>query len=283
MKALPFKIPKPENSALIYQIDSGSFFYDQLHQHAEIQISFIEKGEGTLVVGDSINDYQSNDIVVIGGYVPHVFRSDTEAANESKMYSLFFDRTSFGDNFFELPDTKSTNRFFKATEYGIKVLSQKKKIIKKFKKLEKQNKFERVVTLLQIIGIINKSKTTALSSFLYKRKYSDNEGKRMTAVFKYTMEKYNEPISLETISGIANMSKNAFCRYFKKRTNKTFFQFLIELRVENACKLLSNHQDLAISTISEQCGFQNTSNFNRKFKAIKGGTPSQYRLKRFNG
>jgi AraC-like DNA-binding protein len=73
------------------------------------------------------------------------------------------------------------------------------------------------------------------------------------------------------------MSKNAFCRYFKKRTNKTFFQFLIEIRIENACKMLHTNKDYSISYISELCGFQDIANFNRKFKELKGVSPSYYR------
>lgn len=281
MKVLPFKIPKPKNEALVYQVDKKKNFYDQLHQHGEIQISFIEKGSGTLIVGDTINEYKPNDILVIGGYVPHVLKSDINIANGSLMYTLFFDRESFGKNFFDLVDLESTQDFFKDAEYGMKLLTKKKKIIKEFKGLKKQNKVERIATLLKIINYIGKAETKALSSFVYKKKYTDDEGKRMNDVFRFTMENYFDPITLDEISGIANMSKNAFCRYFKKRTNKTFFQFLIEIRIENACKLIQNNPDFSISFISEQCGFQNTANFNRKFKEIKGVTPSFYRLNRY--
>jgi AraC-like DNA-binding protein len=281
MKVLPFKIPKPENEALIYQVDREKVLYDQLHQHSEIQISFVEKGAGSLIVGDTLNEYKANDILVIGGYVPHVFRSDVSASNESVLYTLFFDKTSFGKDFFDLSDLKGTQDFFKDAEYGIRVLSRKKEIIRHFNKLEKQNKIQRIATLLKIINHINKAKKTTLSSFVYKKKYTDDEGKRMNDVFKFAMENFYEPITLEEISEKANMSKNAFCRYFKKRTNKTFFQFLIEIRIENACKLIYNNADLSISSISEKCGFQNVANFNRKFKEIKGVTPSHYRIQRF--
>jgi AraC-like DNA-binding protein len=94
------------------------------------------------------------------------------------------------------------------------------------------------------------------------------------------MEKFYEPITLEEIADKAHMNKNSFCRYFKKRTNKTFFQFLIEIRIDNACKLINSNPDLAISLISEQCGFRTIANFNRKFKEIKGATPTVYRGQR---
>ena len=280
MKVLPFKIPKPKNEALIYQEDHERIFYDQLHQHQEIQISLIVKGAGSFVVADTINEYQENDILVIGGYVPHVFKSGSNNGDESVMYSLFFTKNSFGNDFFELSDMASAKDFFKDSEFGMKVLSKKQKITKQFNKLKYQNKIDRIASLLKIINLISTAETTPLSTFVYKKKYTDGEGKRMNDVFKYAMEKFYEPITLEEIAEKAHMNKNSFCRYFKKRTNKTFFQFLIEIRIENACKLIYSNPDLSISNISEQCGFGTIANFNRKFKEIKGVTPTDYRRQR---
>jgi AraC-like DNA-binding protein len=173
-----------------------------------------------------------------------------------------------------------TKEFFKGSEYGLKVLSKKQKITKQFNKLSHQNKIERVATLLKILNLISTAESTPLSSFVYKKRYTDDEGKRMNDVFEYAMEKFYEPITLEEIADKAHMNKNSFCRYFKKRTNKTFFQFLIEIRIENACKLITSSPDLSIAMISEQCGFGTIANFNRKFKEIKGLTPTDYRRQR---
>lgn len=277
MKVLPFKIPKPKNEALVYQIDREQVFYDQLHQHGEIQISYVEKGSGSLFVGDRINEYKAGDVLVIGSFIPHVFRSDARSKEESLMHTLFFDQNSFGQDFFQLTDLSSTQNFFKKSAFGMMVQSRKSKIIPLFSKLSNQNKVEQIASLLMIINQINKSKTIPLSSFVYRKSFTDDEGKRMSKVYDYAMERYQEPITLDEIAEKANMSKNAFCRYFKKRTNKTFFQFLIEIRIENACKLMVKNPELSIAAIAEQCGFNNIANFNRKFKAFKGCTPTQYR------
>ncbi|MDC6362530.1 MULTISPECIES: AraC family transcriptional regulator [Flavobacteriaceae] len=277
MKILPFKIPKPKDEALVYQEDREKVFYDQLHQHAEIQISYIEKGAGTLIVGDSINEYKTNDILVIGSYVPHVFRSDTNTTDESVMRTLFFDQDSFGKDFFALPDLAATHPFFQQSVYGMKVVSHKENTIALFKQLRQQNKLEQIASLLLIINQITKSETQPLSSFVYNKAFSDDEGKRLNKVFDHVMDHYHEQITLQEVSEIAHMSKNAFCRYFKKRTNKTFFQFLIEIRIENAGKRIIYRPELPISLVSELCGFSNLANFNRKFKELKGCTPTQYR------
>ncbi|MEC7264428.1 MAG: AraC family transcriptional regulator [Bacteroidota bacterium] len=277
MKVLPFKIPKPKDEALVYQVDQEKVLYDQLHQHGEIQISYVQEGFGTLIVGDSINEYREGDILIIGGFIPHVFRSDASANKESVVHTLFFDYNSFGKDFFKLSDLALANEFFRQSEYGMKVLTNQDKIIALFNLLARQDKVEQIATLLLIISQITKSQTEPLSSFVYRKTYSDDEGKRMSNVYEYAMERYHEQISLEEISERANMSKNAFCRYFKKRTNKTFFQFLIEIRIENACKLLSGQPESPVNGIAEQCGFSNIANFNRKFRELKGCTPTQYR------
>ena len=154
MKVLPFKIPKPEQEALVYKEDHEVYFYDQLHQHEEIQISFIKKGSGSLIVGDSINTYNKNDILVIGGNIPHVFKSDVEAAPESIMYTLFFTKHAFGNNFFQISDMEATKDFFRPAEYGMKISKNHNKIIRVFNKLQNQNKIQRIASLLKIINQI---------------------------------------------------------------------------------------------------------------------------------
>lgn len=277
MKVLPFKIQKSEQEALIFQEDIGQRFYEQLHQHEEIQISYIVKGAGTLIVGDSINNFNEKDIFVIGENLPHVLKTDKSVSESVEMLTLFFSKTSFGTAFFSLNDMRSAERFFEKSAYGMKVMSYNQKISEYFIGLKRQNKIERVASFLLILNLIIGSETEPLSYFVNRKKYTEDEGKRMSDVFEYAISSFNTSITLEEVAEIANMSKNSFCRYFKMRTNKTFFQFLIEIRIENACKMLVEDKYFSISQISELSGFQDITNFNRKFKELKGLSPSQYR------
>mgnify|MGYP000216616752 FL=1 len=277
MKVLPFKIPKSKDVALIYQEDEGEIFYDKLHQHEEIQLCAIVKGEGSLVIGDSINEYKIGDILIIGSNLPHVFKSDTSNFETSLMKTLFFTKTSFGEEFFELGDFAEMQKLFKISESGGIVTSNKTEISALFSSLKKASNFERFIIFLKIVNELLNAEINPLSKFIYQKKYSDNEGKRMSNIMEFTMNNFNKEIDLDTIAGISNMTPNAFCRYFKQRTNKTYFQFLIEVRIENACRLLKNH-DALIAEVSEKSGFKNISNFNRKFKDNKGTTPSKYRI-----
>lgn len=277
MKVLPFKIPKPEQNGLIFQIDYTALFYDKLHQHEEIQVSFIVEGQGTLIIGDTINQFSKDDILIIGSNVPHVFKSDVNVSKKSHMLSLFFTKRSFGAHFFELEEVKELEGFFKRAKHGFKTTSKFKLIKDLFFKIENSSKLNRFIILLQLLKITSKCNYKSLSSFIYDKKYSDNEGHRMRNVFEYTMNHFEKEITLDSIAEVANMTKNAFCKYFKKRTNKTYIQFLNELRLEHACKLLLLNKDLSISEIAEKSGFNNMSNFNRQFKAVKQLSPTEFK------
>ena len=277
MKVLPFKIPKPENSAIVLQEDKEVYFYDKLHQLEEIQISIILEGQGTLLVGDTINYYKKGDVLVIGSNLPHVFKSDRLENITSHMLSLFFTKTSFGNDFFELEELKELRNFFKRSEHGFKITSSKKVAHQYFSQLKTAPKFKLFTSLLEIIKITSTSNYKSLSSFIYDKKYTDTEGKRMREVFEYTMTHFKSDISLETIASVATMTKNAFCKYFKKRTNKTYFRFLNELRIEHASKLLVEEKDFSIADIAYSSVYKNISNFNRQFKTIKKVNPSGFK------
>lgn len=282
MKVLPFKIPKTAEDTLIIQEDRNWILYDQFHQHEEMQISMIIEGKGTVLVGDTFIEFKKNDIIIFGSNIPHVWRS-IRTKKESYMISLYFTKESFGDTFFELPEFEGLHSFFQNAQYGIKMLSKKKKLRKLFTEISKtNNRLIRFTIFMRILHAIREARSQPISSFLSKKIYSDHEGKRMASVLESVMNNFNKEFSLKDAADLASMTPNAFCRYFKQRTNKTFFQFLIEVRIENACRLLASKKEITISEASFSSGFKNLSNFNRKFKEIKGVTPSHYKKKLYN-
>jgi AraC-like DNA-binding protein len=193
------------------------------------------------------------------------------------MLSLFFTKNSFGPNFFLLPELSEIKPFFKRCKHGFRVTSKQKQIRELFLRIEHESKLNQLIGLFEILKLTSSCSYSSLSSFIYNKAYSNNEGERMRNVFEYTMNNYQQHISLDSVSEVANMTKNAFCKYFKKRTNKTYIQFLNELRVEHATKLLQNNTDLSVAEIAEKSGFNNISNFNRQFKLKKNKSPKTYR------
>ena len=277
MKILPFKIPKLEHDALIYQEDKALYFYDKLHQHEEIQVSYIAEGTVTLIVGDTINDYNKGDILVIGANLPHVFKSEHKSNIISNMITLFFTKDAFGEHFFSLEELRELQPFFKRSNNGFKISNRVNELQSYFFKLKESTKLERFIVLLELLKLLSKSKYSTLSSFIYEKNYNDTEGNRMRDVMEYTTNNYHKNISLDMVATVSAMTKNAFCKYFKKRTNKTYFRFLNELRIEYASNLLIENNDVSIANIAYQSGFKNVSNFNRQFKTIKGISPKKFR------
>lgn len=276
MKVLPFKILKTRDQNLLYQEDRNMILYELLHQHEEIQISLIEKGSGNLLVGDTFTSFKEGDIIVFGKNLPHVLKSEELCS----MVSIFFTKECFGKEFFNLPDLEEISSFLDESDKGILVNSNQEKIKRLFSEFAEASKLSRFQLFLNILEVINNSEKKQLSSFLYNKELSLNEGKRMSLVFDYLMKNVDKEVTLQEVAKVAAMSKNAFCRYFKQRTNKTFFQFLIEIRIERACGLLIKNPDLSVTAVSELCGFKNLSNFNRKFKEIKSVSPKMIKKAR---
>ncbi|APQ18350.1 AraC family transcriptional regulator [Maribacter hydrothermalis] len=275
MKVYPFKIPKPIDEHLIVQIDKEPIFYNRLHQHEEIQISCILNGTGKLLVGDSIHQFSTGDLFVIGSNLPHIFKS-IQGETDAHMVTVFFTAKTFGEDFFKLPYFNELDIFFRKSIAGFKVISNTKNICEQLIKISSEQKLARFISFLKLIEHISLETTEPLSKFIYNKTLSTNEGERLQIVFDYVFKNFQNPIALAEVAKMAFMTPNAFCRFFKERTNKTFFEFLIELRIEHACQLLNFKKELNINLVSDRSGFNSISNFNKKFKKIKGITPTQY-------
>lgn len=276
MKVLPFSIPKPENANLVFQEDIGEKFYDKLHQHQEIQLSCILQGEGSFFIGDSLGSFQKGDIFMIGEHVPHVFSSEPQK-DKAHMISLFFTQQSYGRQFFDSAELSGLKKVFKSCERGFKVNSNHSRLKDLLLEMREKSPVGRVIGLLQILEILSKSRTQILSSPVNSRKYGEEEGKRMRDIMEYTFQNFDRKLGIAEVAAVANMTPNAFCRYFKQRTKKTYIAFLLEIRVGHACKLLHRNREMNIAEIAFRSGFNNLTNFNRKFKSIKGLTPTAYR------
>lgn len=276
MKVLPFKIPKSENTSLYIQEDLGTAFYGKLHQHEEIQISLVLKGTGTFIIGDCVGEFSPNSVFVIGENLPHVFKSD-ELVKNVHMITVFFTKRSFGVQFFDLPLFQNIQKLFNDAQLGIRIESDIEMLASKIIAINVKNKLEQFINFLEVLQLLSASKYSTLSSLINRKKYAGAEGKRMRAIFQHSMNNFHKTIELREIADIANMTPNAFCRYFKQRTNKTYVNFLIDIRIGNACKLLRSDNEMSVTEICYKSGFNNLANFNRKFKALKGMTPSEFR------
>jgi AraC-like DNA-binding protein len=284
-KVIPFKIPKSQKEFVRFQIDKGEHFYDKLHQHPEWQLTFILEGKGQLMVGDYIGRFEPGDVFLLGANIPHVFRSDEEyfkgdTDKLSVSNTLFFDFDALGKGIWEVEEFLELKLFVGSIKgcFAVKG-STRNLLIEEIRKFEHVSGLAKILGSLEILNAIHHSgDLVQLNRLAPIRDYSEAEGNRMRNVMQFILAESQRNISLNDVSEVANMSKEAFCRFFKERTGKTFTEFLNELRIHKACHLLQE-TDISISQAAYQAGFQNLSYFNRAFKKFRGETPKEFRIR----
>jgi AraC-like DNA-binding protein len=283
MKILPFKIPKTSQESFRLQEDREHHFYDYLHQHPEVQLTLILSSEGKVIAGDYIGTFKPGDIFLIGANLPHVFRNDSryyEQGDDSTAhsYTVFFEWQSFGEKFLSLPELKRLQEFTKVSDRGLYIKDPvRNRISQLMKQMFRTSEMDRLIVLLKILNILSHAESIdpLASSGIYND-FDEIDGKKLADVYRFTMNEYHRKIHLDEVADVANMTTNSFCRYFKKRTRKSYIDFLTEIRIGQARKLLQLN-DLSISQICFEVGFNNLSNFNRKFRELCEITPTEFR------
>lgn len=284
MKALYFRMPKTEIESFRVQIDQMPYFYDTLHYHPELQITLILKSTGTLFAGDGIHRFQPLDVLIMGSNLPHVLRNDQDyylpASNkEAHSISIFLKKESLGKGFFDLPEMQPVKELWHHASRGIRITNNApNELTEQLRTIENTQGIHRLVQLLGIFESLAKTppenkEFLSSAAFLSPQKDADNQ--RLNDVIDYVMKNYTREIKLSEIAEVAHMTSEAFCRYFKLRTRKTFSGFLNEIRIGNACQMLVTEK-YNVSEVCFACGFNNLSNFNRQFKKFTQLTPSQY-------
>lgn len=283
MKILPFKIPKTSQESFRLQEDYEVHFYDNLHQHPEIQLTLILESDGKVIVGDFIGAFKPGDIFLIGANLPHVFRNDrkyydNQREGQAHSLSIFFEWKTFGETFLSMPEMAHLNELAKNSERGLLIQEPiKSRVAQLIKHMFKKTGMDRIIVLLKILSILssNTNMEPLASSGVYSD-FDEQDGRKLADIYRFTMNEFHRKISLDEVADLAHMTTNSFCRYFKKRTRKSYVDFLTEIRIGHARKLLQQN-NLSISQISMEVGFNNLSNFNRKFRSVCSITPTEFR------
>jgi len=282
-KIISFKIPKSNKEFVRFQVDEGKHFYDKLHQHPEWQLTIILEGKGQLMVGDYMGRFEPGEVYLLSANVPHVFRSDEEyfqnsTDKKSGSNTVFFDFEALGKGIWEVEEFLDLRQWVSRIK-GCYALTgdTKVKLAKEILGFGTKSGLEKILSALKMIHVIEQSKDmTQLNKLVPVRDYSELEGKRMGNVMAFILAESHRNVHLKEVADVANLSKEAFCRFFKDRTGKTFTGFVNELRIHKSCHLL-RETDFSISQIAYQCGFQNLSYFNRAFRKYIQNTPKSYR------
>lgn len=282
---LPFfqKIEANINHSFYVAHMNFKHFPNPLAFHPDIELLFVVKGAGTLIVGDSIERFKSSDIVLIGENTPHVWYSDKKCTQKDSNLSseaifILFKKDIFGEPFWQLPELKNILNLIQLSQRGIRLEGNtSEEVALLTRSITTASGFKRIGLLFSILEIIaSKKEYRLMTSPAVQEMINKSDSIRLNKVYKYVINNYQEDIQLEEAAAIANLSAPAFCRYFKKRTNKTFIQFLNEIRITNACRLLLE-EDISIASVCYSCGYTSVSYFIKKFREITGHTPLTYK------
>lgn len=252
------------------------------HYHPEFELLYITQSTGIRFVGDSVAHFFPGDLVLVGPNLPHVWRNDVSYYSEDnektvKTVVIKFQKNFIGDNTFDAPEFLEINKMLSDSKYGI---SFGKKITNSLHNdllgLSELRDTEQFIKLLSVLYKLSTSNDKKLLSSSDMRQYTSKDSHRIDNVLRFISDSYSKQISLDDVADIACMTPNSFCRFFKKRTNKSFTGFLNEVRIRNASRLLIQ-ENLPVNDVCYLVGYNSITNFNKQFKKIMGSTPKQYR------
>ncbi|WP_295711651.1 AraC family transcriptional regulator [Mucilaginibacter sp.] len=290
MKVLQFTIPVPHDKSVIADQFSLPYFYPYLHRHKETQITWIQQGEGTLIAGNNMHHFAPGDVFLLGANLPHLFKSNPEYfENETEdaisALSIFFNTEGILTALFDLPEMRGYKLFIQQHQQGFKIPADDAEYIltnmTSLRDASGADQLMQFMKLLKGLSGINQQ-LQPLSSYGNLPGITENEGIRIGNIYNYIIQNYAEAITLEDVAKAAFMTSESFCRYFKKHTGNTFITFLNEVRINEACKMLTGNKSDSIAAVAYRCGFKSITNFNRVFRSVTQSSPREY-LENYNG
>ena len=282
MKALFEKITISEQNSLLVRRFQQPQFDVPWHYHPEYELTYIVRGDGRRFVGDHVESFVAGDLILIGPDMPHFWRSDeeyyqSESTLEAEWVVVQFP-VAFSQNVLaNLPEAGSVAALLNQARYGVRFSPAVSALVApKIEELTSQTGLAQVLSVLHILDELAADQgAQLLASDGCQLAPGTAETERMKRVFEFILNHFREEIRIEQIASIAGLAPAAFCRYFKRRTRKSFVEYLNELRIGHARKLLTN-VDLSVGQIGQECGFNNISHFHRQFKLHTGMTPLRY-------
>lgn len=269
-------IPSPESSFRCFnrKLDSFPFYW---HQHDEYELTLIISGKGRRFVGDSIDNYDRNDLVLIGPNLPHTW-SSFAGQNRCQAVVIQFGSDLLADATGSMPEFRHIHRLLKDSDRGLffsgNALSR---VISRIKCLPELGGLQRLFSLLELLQFLEKNfARNHISGKLFQQSSGKPQKHRIETALGFIAGHYDSSICLEDAAHTAHMSPAGFSRFFKRTTGKTFIQYTNELRISRACQLLIS-TDMPITQICFASGFQSLSNFNRRFRQLKELSPRCYR------
>jgi AraC-like DNA-binding protein len=275
------KTPSTQWESFHCEVVRGASYNATWHFHPELQLTLVIRSRGHRLVGDKFAPLTHGDLVLVGSNLPHVWQQDkTHGSSPNAVHAIVvrFLETFLGRDFLEIPEAEPLRRLFRRAARGLQVTGRSRDVVAaKMERLAHARGLERVAELLSILDTLAHSKELRpiASPGFVPNLASEDQG-RMQRVCDYINTHLSDTIDRAAVAREAHLSVGAFSRFFRVRTGKTLPEYVNELRVGRACRLLADEQ-AKITDIALECGFRNLANFNRRFREITKMTPRDYR------
>jgi AraC-like DNA-binding protein len=282
MRPQLLKVSKEPRHSFSVRQDLMPCINNRWHYHSEVELIHFKKGSGTQFIGDSIKEFKAGDVVIVGSNLPHYWKFDdsffdVESTRTVDVRVAHFNENFWGQEFLLLPENLLIKSLLEKAKRGVQVTGRtRERVAEVLESLLETDGVQRVMLLMQALAIIAECKEPlVLSSIGFKQDSFETEDDRINVIYDYSLKNFKRVIQLDEIAQVASISPNSFCRYFKSRTRKTYSQFLIEVRVGHACKLLIEN-NISIKQLCYESGFNNFTSFHKYFKMITGKSPLNY-------
>lgn len=273
-------LKEPDVCVVLDSFNNG--FDYPIHNHPEFELNLIAGISGTRIVGDNTELYSDFDLVLLGPYLYHKWDGDEAMQRAGQPYRVITIQFSIG--LFDGPLFQK-ERFYKIRKLlhdaarGIKFHGKTfETAMQKMIALTEDKGFASIIDFMQLLDLLSQStEATFLASEGFSPQALQSDSNRIQVVYSYILKNFADHlIKLGDVAALANMSSSAFSHFFQKCTTKSFTQFLLDVRIGHACKLLLS-TDQTINQICYASGFNNVANFNRLFKKYRSCTPVEYR------
>jgi AraC-like DNA-binding protein len=282
MKPALEHLPKEKDNSFVVKFFDYNYYPTPWHYHPEYEIVMVTESTGKRFIGDHISDFRPGNLAFLGPNIPHTYRNDEKyyegrSAIRAKSIVIHFTESSLGNDFLELPEAKPLHNLFDESLHGLDIFGETHdSISKKLYAIVKLSGLKRWLCLVDILLELSESKTLSPITKTTHIGYNEKESKRLCSVFDWITSNFEKDIKLAEAAQIAQMNENAFSRFFSLRTRKTFSGFVQELRLQKAAKLLVEN-DMTITEVCYECGYNNVSNFNRQFLNHYQMNPMRYK------
>lgn len=273
-------IPTGPSQAFVFKIDQD--IWPVYHYHPEYDILLSLKDHaGEYLSGDHIGRLARGTLFMNGPNIPHVLHSgkpDDADPLRPSLAVIQFSRESLGEELLRKQEMQPVREFLEAAERGFEFHgATARSAAEMILAMEGQTPFERFLQLLRLLKHFAASEEKRpLASPAFSPSLKARDISRLDGVLGWLRRHKTETVTLDQAAAVAKMSPKSFCRFFKANTGKTLVEYVNELRIGEACRQLLE-TDLPVSEIALECGFNNLSNFNRRFRELKGSTPREYR------